>query len=88
MWLPRTAYLYVNTRITMAVFSVFSILILMITFIYGCICMSNFDRGLIQTHQNPENKTSLWALPQNSRVQEKVRPDIDAPLSPHRMVIE
>ena len=29
------------------------------TFIYGCICMSNFHRGLKNLHQDPTNQTSL-----------------------------
>lgn len=65
LWLPRTSSLYINTKITMAIFSIFSIIILLVTFIFGCTCMSNFGKGLIEAHQNPENRTSLWSLPAN-----------------------
>ena len=61
----------------MAIFSVFAILILMATFAYGVICFSNFGKGLIQTHNNPENRTSLWTLGQ-PRYVDKVRQDQDA----------
>ncbi|KAL7418403.1 hypothetical protein Q5752_006861 [Cryptotrichosporon argae] len=74
MWLPTTADLYSNTRITMAIFSIFSTIILLATFVNGCLCMSNFDRGLVQTHQNPENKTSLWSL-QPKQSEKQQRPD-------------
>lgn len=65
LWLPRTSSLYINTKITMAILSIFSIIILLVTFIFGCMCMSNFGKGLVEAHQNPENRTSLWSLPAN-----------------------
>ncbi|RXK35896.1 hypothetical protein M231_06816 [Tremella mesenterica] len=73
MFLPRTSWLYVNTRVTLAMFSIFSIIILIVTFIYGCICMSNFGKGLVEAHRNPENRTSLWGLPQQMKFQEKMK---------------
>ncbi|ODN99012.1 hypothetical protein I350_07164 [Cryptococcus amylolentus CBS 6273] len=59
LWLPRTSSLYINTRITMAILSIFAILILFVTFIYGIICMSNFGKGLRGVHENPRNKISV-----------------------------
>ncbi|ODN94677.1 hypothetical protein L198_04818 [Cryptococcus wingfieldii CBS 7118] len=59
LWLPRTSSLYINTRITMAILSIFAILILFVTFIYGIICMSNFGKGLRGVHDNPRNKISV-----------------------------
>ncbi|ORY33361.1 hypothetical protein BCR39DRAFT_519441 [Naematelia encephala] len=88
MWLPRTAYLYINTKITMAIFSIFSIIILIITFVFGCLCMSNFGKGLIEAHRNPENRTSLWALPETARFGEKARHDEEEQRPEHRLVID
>ncbi|WVQ84498.1 hypothetical protein IAT38_006650 [Cryptococcus sp. DSM 104549] len=65
LWLPRTSGLYVNTKITMAILSIFAIIILLVTFAFGCLCMSNFGKGLVEAHRNPENRTSLWSLPAN-----------------------
>ncbi|ORX40555.1 hypothetical protein BD324DRAFT_7537 [Kockovaella imperatae] len=64
MFLPSTENLYINTKITMTIFSVFAILILMATFSYGVICFSNFGKGLMETHHHPDNRTSLWTLGQ------------------------
>ncbi|WVO14277.1 hypothetical protein L204_101909 [Cryptococcus depauperatus] len=65
LWLPHTSSLYINTKITMAILSIFAIVILFVTFVFACICMSNFDEGLMEAHMNPQNKTSLWSLPAN-----------------------
>ncbi|KAL1412770.1 hypothetical protein Q8F55_000517 [Vanrija albida] len=59
LWMPKTAGLYKNTKITMAVFSVFSVLIFAITFINGCICINNFGRGLKAAHADPEKNVGL-----------------------------
>ncbi|KAK8853207.1 hypothetical protein IAR55_003909 [Kwoniella newhampshirensis] len=72
LWLPRTSTLYINTKITMAIFSIFAIIILIITFAVGCICMSNFGKGLADAHRNPENRTTLWSLPASVRYEKKV----------------
>lgn len=63
LWMPKTAGLYKNTKITMAVFcecgaerpyltfpAVFSVLIFAITFVNGCICINNFGKGLKAAH--------------------------------------
>ncbi|RSH79858.1 uncharacterized protein EHS24_009521 [Apiotrichum porosum] len=61
MWIARTENLYINTKITMAIFAVFSIVILTTTFIYSCICMSNFHNGLRDLHMDPMNQTSVFS---------------------------
>ncbi|WWD19623.1 hypothetical protein CI109_104085 [Kwoniella shandongensis] len=65
LWLPKTSTLYINTKITMAIFSIFAVIILIVTFFVGCICMSNFGKGLKDAHRNPENRTTLWSIPAN-----------------------
>ncbi|WWC91697.1 uncharacterized protein L201_006643 [Kwoniella dendrophila CBS 6074] len=72
LWLPRTQGLYSNTKITMAIFSIFSIIILMATFFLSLLCMNDFGKGLIDGHRNPENRTSLWSLPANARFEKKM----------------
>ncbi|RSH91876.1 hypothetical protein EHS25_009246 [Saitozyma podzolica] len=94
MFLPATSWLYINTRVTMAIFSAFAIIILIVTFVFGCICLTNFGQGLAQAHQNPEKTTTLWqpntkvpftsdkAREANSQAYAQVTPEQD------RMVIE
>ncbi|OCF38221.1 hypothetical protein I316_00447 [Kwoniella heveanensis BCC8398] len=72
LWLPRTQGLYKNTRITMAIFSIFSVMILLATFALGLVCVADFGKGLIEAHRNPENRTSLWSLPANARYEKEL----------------
>ncbi|WVQ66989.1 uncharacterized protein L199_005181 [Kwoniella botswanensis] len=72
LWLPRTEGLYSNTKITMAIFSIFSIIILLATFILSLLCINDFGKGLIDAHRNPENRTSLWSLPANARFEKRM----------------
>ncbi|OCF77306.1 hypothetical protein I204_01293 [Kwoniella mangroviensis CBS 8886] len=72
LWLPRTEGLYSNTKITMAIFSIFSIIILLATFILSLLCINDFGKGLIDAHRNPENRTSLWSLPANARFERRM----------------
>ncbi|WWC72007.1 uncharacterized protein I206_105966 [Kwoniella pini CBS 10737] len=72
LWLPRTEGLYSNTKITMAIFSIFSIIILLSTFLLSLLCIGDFGKGLIDAHRNPENRTSLWSLPANARFEKKL----------------
>ncbi|WWC64588.1 uncharacterized protein I303_107199 [Kwoniella dejecticola CBS 10117] len=72
LWLPRTEGLYSNTKITMAIFSIFSIIILLATFLLSLLCIGDFGKGLIDAHRNPENRTSLWSLPANARFEKKM----------------
>lgn len=56
-------------------------------------CIVSFDltgRGISDPTENPENRSSLWALSSNTRYQEKVRADIEAdqPRPDDRLVIE
>jgi hypothetical protein len=78
----------------------------MATFIYGCLCFANFGKGLALVHgkallrvslrinvdaaENPENRSSLWALAANTKHQEKVRADVETeqPSQADRLVIE
>ncbi|WRT70236.1 uncharacterized protein IL334_007231 [Kwoniella shivajii] len=72
LWLPRTQGLYINTKITMAIFSIFSIIILVATFTLSLVCINDFGKGLIDAHKNPANRTSLWSLPANARLEKKM----------------
>jgi len=89
MWLPGQDQIFTDTKITQAVFSVFAILILILSTIFGCLCFANFDKGLLQAHQNPENRTSLWALPEQVQFKEKSQDKVeeDAP-AVNRIVID
>ncbi|WOO82315.1 UPF0658 Golgi apparatus membrane protein [Vanrija pseudolonga] len=95
LWMPKTAGLYKNTKITMAVFSVFSVLIFACTFVNGCICINNFGKGLKDAHEDPEKNEGLLGLglpaiglPATNKT---VGSPIDSPyevVSPTKLVIE
>ncbi|RSH89296.1 hypothetical protein EHS25_002408 [Saitozyma podzolica] len=76
MFLPATGFLYINTKITMALFSAFAIIMLVVTLVFGFICISNFDKGLAVALQK---KTS--ALPEKVQAQEQRMDLLETPPS-------
>ena len=58
LFLPATRGYFSSTRVTLGVFAIFAVVLLGLTFVFGCLTMSNFGKGLLNAQGTPRSATS------------------------------